>query len=154
MFRGNRDFVYSVWETLVEHWKRREWSITFKRFFFLFDFQFGIQLFTTDAVTATTMSFLSLKNCGSILFLVYVLFSFVSKSLSQSTQTLLSMPPSPPTPKTNNKLQLITEPFYLASSYLAIIEWSWVGYEKFCKSRRVLFTEADCFIIHLKLFQV
>ena len=60
-----------------------------------------------------------------------------------------------PTPSpTNNKLQLITEPFYLASSYLAIIEWSWVGYEKFCKSRRVLFTEADCFIIHLKLFQV
>ena len=26
--------------------------------------------------------------------------------------------------------------------YLAIIEWGWVGYEEFCRSRRVLSTEA------------
>ena len=27
--------------------------------------------------------------------------------------------------------------------YLAIIEWGWVGYEEFCRSRRVLSTEAE-----------
>ena len=60
--------------------------------------------------------------------------------------------------------------------YLAIIERGWVGYEEFCRSRRVLSTEADsvdntlrdlqnssyptkaefnnCFIIHSKYFSV
>ena len=27
--------------------------------------------------------------------------------------------------------------------YLAIIEWGWIGYEEFCRSRRVLSTEAE-----------
>ena len=27
--------------------------------------------------------------------------------------------------------------------YLAIIEWGWVGYDEFCRSRRVLSTETE-----------
>ena len=59
------------------------------------------------------------------------------------------------------------------SLYLAIIEWGWVGYEEFCRSKRVLSTGAkvdntlqdlqnssystkakfnNCFIIHSKYF--
>ena len=61
----------------------------------------------------------------------------------------------------------------MCSVYLAIIEWGWVGYEEFCRSRRVLSTKAEvdkilgdlqnssystkaefnnCFIIHSKYF--
>ena len=44
-----------------------------------------------------------------------------------------------------------TLPFYVCN--LAIIEWGWVGYEEFCRSRRVLSTEAEgseiCRILHI-----
>ena len=155
MFRRNRDVVYSVWETPVEQWKRREWSITLNRFL-SFYLTFNLEY---NCLRLTRWQLQRCPSCLSqklwlhfLLGLCVILVCF--KIIITEYSNAPFHAPVPTHSPTNYKLQLITEPFYLASSYLAIIEWSWVGYEKFCKSRRVLSTDADCFIIHLKLFQV
>ena len=45
--------------------------------------------------------------------------------------------------KENYNMKIILEQRNFKLQYLAIIEWGWVGYEEFCRSRRVLSTEAD-----------